>query len=212
MEKGVPISQLLVGAFSSAKVRHRDLAETWIRISFRVGSRLPSSLLSVSIQREGELDLVIRCMEDELSEQMTLGKSDDHFVGHYLGVLSTYWIGGMYETFRLLRDRNLASDNERFSIVLRELELLRIPLEKHEIAKDRTLKEPLVLVRQPPKNDDSDKFTYSPNDELRSHIMPTGISARGSITWQVIDLKKNESRWVERRSLSDQILELWNEQ
>jgi hypothetical protein len=131
------------------------------------------------------------------------------FVTNYLSMLSTYWIGGVYEALRLLRERELVDQNDKFVQLLRDFELLRVPLEKHEIAKDRTLKEPLQLVRQPPRPDEDDTYLYARKDEQRAHIMPAGISSRGSMMWQTIDLKNNTARWIERRNLSDQMLELW---
>jgi hypothetical protein len=89
-----------------------------------------------------------------------------------------------------------------------ELRLLRIPLEKHEIAADRKLTEPLRMHRQPPNNDDTDSYEYSNNDARKAHIMPTGISSRGSVMWQVIDLQSNSSYWLERRDLSERIVAL----
>jgi hypothetical protein len=112
MENTVLVGKLVAGVFATARGRYPELTDTWVRISHRLGSRLPASRLSVSIQREGEVDLVLRCIEDEMAR----GESNI-FVGHYLGVLSAYWIGGTYETFRLLRDRKLNDDDERFSAV-----------------------------------------------------------------------------------------------
>jgi hypothetical protein len=203
------VGALLARAFAAARDTHKELNTTWIGISARIGSQLPASLLMVSIQREGELDLLLRCMEDDMSELTTKGGNDSLFVGHYLNVMTAYWIGGVYEIFRLLRERSLVEKGELFSAVFKDLELVRIPLEKHEIAKDRTLKEPLLMIKRPPNNDATDNYTYKSDDTRRAHIMPTGISARGSIMWEVIDLKNNAARWVERRTISDQILQLW---
>jgi hypothetical protein len=58
-------------------------------------------------------------------------------------------------------------------------------------------------------DDRTDLYEYSKDDPQRAHIMPTGISSRGSVRWQVIDLKNGEERLLERRSLSDRIIALW---
>lgn len=195
----------IVSAFHQARALYPQVNGAWKKISISVGSRIPKSLLRTSIQRDGEADLVIRCMEDELAKT-----EDDLFIGHYLNILSTYWIGSMYETFRLLRERNLIDNNDLFGSIFADLELLRITLEKHEIAKDKNLKAPLQMIRHPPNNDTTDHYTYDVSDNRRGHIMPMGCSLRGSMIWQVMDVKKNETRWVERRMVSDQILELWN--
>jgi hypothetical protein len=203
------VGTLLANAFTEARLRHQKTYEEWVRISFKVGALLPASLLPVSIQRDGELDLVVRCLEDEIANTLATGKSDDNFVGHHLNSMSTYWIGGVYETCRLLRARNLVDQNEKFVTLVRDLELVRIPLEKHEIARDNKVKEPLRLVRHPIGNESRDEHIYARDDAKRSHIMPMGLSARGSMTWQVLDVRDGTSRWVERRTLSDQMLDLW---
>jgi hypothetical protein len=84
-----------------------------------------------------------------------------------------------------------------------------MPLEKHEIAKDRNLEHPLQMTRYPPNENASDLYTCKSEDNLRAHIMPSGISGRGSVMWDAIDVRKNNSRWIERRQISDRILELW---
>lgn len=202
----------LVQVFELAKTQQADLYKTWVRLSHLVGSRLPASLLSVSIQRDGEIDLVLRCLEDEQAQRMAAGIEAGLFDMHYLNMLSTYWVGSMYETFRLLRQRRLSGTSPVFNKIFSDLELLRMPLEKHELAKDKeTLKEPLQMVRQPQSNDATDHYSYDPKDNRRAHIMPSGLSSRGSMTWHVIDLKAGTDRWVERRALSERIVELWKD-
>jgi hypothetical protein len=73
-------------------------------MSFRVGSRLPQSLLSVSIQRLGEVDLVCKALEKELVEQPPKDGELD-FRPNYLAVLSEWWIGSAYAICFILKDR-----------------------------------------------------------------------------------------------------------
>ena len=204
------IGTQIANAFNDAKARHTELQETWIRISHRVGSRLKNSLLSTSIQREGDVDILLRSMEDEASQNSST-KFDGGLFG-YQRMMSEYWIGGVYETFRLLRQRGLADTSAAFDEILNDLELLRMPLEKHEIAKDSKLKSSLEMVRIPPKNDPSDTYIYDPRDNQRSHIMPYGKSPQGSLVWHVTDVRSGADRWIERRDLSDRIIALWKDQ
>jgi hypothetical protein len=44
---------------------------------------------------------------------------------------------------------------------------------------------------------------------MRAHIMPTGLSERGSMMWQALDGATLEATWFERRNLSDRFLNLW---
>jgi hypothetical protein len=63
------IGQLIVAAFGIARGQNIELNKRWIRMSYRIGGQLPQSLLMVTIQRIGEVDLVCRALEDELLEK-----------------------------------------------------------------------------------------------------------------------------------------------
>jgi hypothetical protein len=199
---------LLVQAFTTAKLAHQTLNKAWVGISHKVGGRLPSSLLSTAIQREGDVDLLLRCLEDAHATQTQ--NESEIFQFHYQYMFSVYWIGGMYEIFALLRRRKLADQSPVFDEILNDLEIARVTLEKHEIAKDRILENPLPMSRAPANNDPSDFYSYDPKDNLRAHIMPSGLSMKGSVMWSVLDVKKSAMRWIERQDLSDRILALWS--
>lgn len=204
----MPSAPFLNQAFAEAFAKYRDLNEKWVAVSWKVGGSLPTSLLSNNIQRLGRLDLLIRSLEDEVNAGLD---ENDIFTFDHLAMLSEVWVGGEYEIFRLLRQRKRSGTNALFPQILKFLELLRMPMEKHEIAKDRRLQEPLQLQRSPPNNDETDFYEYDKNDDSRSHIMPSAVSGvNGSLMWHVIDLENNTSYWIERRWLSDQILELWS--
>jgi hypothetical protein len=200
------ISASILEAFNEADRRYPEISKSWITVSVRMGGRLPNSLLMPAVQRDGSLDRILLCMEDELAAKL----QNDGFAIHYQKMLSDLWIGGVYEAFRLLIDRKIAPPEDEFLRLAHELRLLRIPLEKHEIAADRKLPNPLLLVRTPPNNNANDHYEYSSGDRTKTHIMPSGISARGSIMWQVIDATDGiKSFWIERRDLSDRILRFW---
>jgi hypothetical protein len=206
------IADLIAQAFAQSRVRYPALVKSWIAISAHVGSRLPDSLLMVSLQREGNLDLLLRALEDEVLSSLKASKQDDSMADHYLNMFSTYWIGGMYEIFRLLRQRKLADSTPLFEQLFLALEQVRMPLEKHEIAKDWKLRDSLPLQRHPLQHNSTDVYEYDSQDEKKAHIMPTAVSrVNGSIMWLVIDANVRTSCWVERRWLSDKMLELWNE-
>ncbi len=128
-------------------------------------------------------------------------------------MLSNYWMGGMYETFRLLRDRGLVEQIEALASIFHELELVRIGLDKHEIPKDQKLTEPMLLAPMQQMLHDKEPYVYETEDPKRAHIMPIAMSQQnGSIMWYVIDHGNERSFWVERRGLSDRIVELWRPQ
>jgi hypothetical protein len=200
------MTTLLDAAFGLARQRQNDVYRRWVSISWAMGGQLPNSLLSVNVQRDGELDLILRCLEDEFQLPET---SASMFKAHYSAMLANIWVGGMYETIRLLQE--IAGKQKEFDPIAHDLRLLRVALEKHQIAGDKPhLTEPLKMTRYPPNNNATDYYTYSPDDPRRSHIMPSGFSARGSVMWQVIDLRAKTERWIERRDLSDRILDRWN--
>ncbi|KQQ04713.1 hypothetical protein ASF56_09820 [Methylobacterium sp. Leaf122] len=64
------------------------------------------------------------------------------------------------------------------------------------------------MARVPFSADTKASYVYDKGDPLRAHIMPCGVSATGSLMWQVIDLKRDLEYWVERRGLSDRLLAL----
>jgi hypothetical protein len=204
------VGSALAHIFVDARARHPGLHESWIKASIALGGRLPASLLMMSIQRDGDVDMVLRSVEDEIQNGQATNPQDPILSPyHYLMMLSNYWVGGVYESLRLLRERKLLDEGERSSELFRAVELVRITIDKHEIAGERRLKEPLQMFRRPGRGDASDAYVYQTDDAARAHIMPSGLSARGSVMWQPIDVKADASPWVERRWISEQMIELW---
>jgi hypothetical protein len=69
-QMGAPtIGQLLVGAFALSRDRNQPIYKRWIAASWRVGSKIPDSMVMASIQRAGEVDLICRALEEELLEK-----------------------------------------------------------------------------------------------------------------------------------------------
>ena len=204
------VSDFLCTAKIISSSKQMALYQKWLDVSLKLGPKLDGSLLFLSIQRAGRLDMLIRCMEDERGLFLE-GKKDDNFLIHYsenLSFFSELWVGHIYEIFRVLQD---PTGNIKFKDdknIFLDLELLRMPLEKYQIAKDSHLNEELTLVKQPSNGDERDIVRYTKNDPQRSHIMPWNISERGSMMWHVIDIRKNTSYWIERRDISDRIVSL----
>jgi hypothetical protein len=206
------VSSLIAQSFNQARIKNLALEKSWIAISFRVGTRLPDSFLLMSIQREAAVDLLLRAHEDEVLQILNSKGSDDYMAAHYLALFSSYWVGGMYEIFRLLNERKMADDSPLFEEIFRPLEKVRIALEKHEIAKDKSFKAPVQLHAHPPRQGRAATHQYDPKDREKAHAMPTAVSdINGSLMWLVTDAKMMSSNWVERRWLSDKMLELWGE-
>jgi hypothetical protein len=201
------ISKLVETAFRQSAFRNSKTHRAWIDASEYLGNQLPDSLLSVSIQRSGELDMLLRCMEEEnVQKRSRPPVAEIDFSFHYQMIITELWVGQVYEFIRLLIERKLEPEPGRFSDVSHQLRLLRITIEKHEIAADRKLTKPINMQKFPLNNNESDRFVYSKDDPTRAHIMPASVSQRGSIMWHVIDILNDKTYCLERRELSDQIL------
>lgn len=199
------VASLVTAVFRTASAKDPILHETWIRISARIGGRLPNSLLTVNLQQCGELDLVLRAMEQEICDSEA-----DLFSANYLTMLAGIWVGLTYEVVRLLKERKLVQRDHAFDELAHHLRLIRVPLEKHEIAADRKIVlDQLEMVRSPRNGDDSDAYFYKKRDPGRAHIMPMGLSDRGSTMWHVFDVEANQAYWLERRNLSERLVGLW---
>ena len=202
------VAQFLQLAFSQAKAQQQNCLARWNAVSWKIGSKLPTMYFTANIQQHGETDAVLRCVEDVLSNPNEREQYDDAFRCAYL--LATYWIGGMYDVLQLLKKRKLFAGSE-FEQLHYDFELLRMPLEKYEIAKDWKLKkQPLDLVT--PRAKEPTIYTYDPESPTRTQIMDAGLSEKGSMMWQTIDLRNMTNRWIDRRDLSDRVLNMWGDE
>jgi hypothetical protein len=181
------------------------VVQQWITASFRAGSKIPESAMSSSIQRLGELDTLCRVMEDDLARQPPAeGGLDFRF--HYLKLFSDVWVGSAYAISYAFSDRGLYKEDQDFETLAEDhLRLIRVQLEKHQIASDMKLVQPLDLIADPNQGPPR-TFQYDKNDRLRAHIGRAGLSNKFSIMWEVIDTKRNTDRWLERRLLADRLL------
>ena len=203
------VSSLVAATFDLAARNHPTLPKAWIQISIRLGGLLPKSPLMSSIQQDGNVDVLLRSMEDERAAGLAGARQEGLFEFHYQKMLPEFWVGRFYEHLRLLTDRKLLPKTGGVGALAEDFRLLRVPIEKHEISGDRELDAPLKMQRQPPKGDSTDLYEYDRTDPQRAHIMSSNLSQRGSVMWQIIDLKKDQDRWIERRALSERIVQLW---
>lgn len=202
-------ADFLSKAFHHAQVSYPDIWERWIKVSLRLGSLLPDSLLTANVQREGSLDLLIRSLEDDIVEYGKSGRNDDLLRYNNLVLTTGYWVGGVYEILRLLRARKLTAGQD-FERLTKAFEIIRVPLDKHELAGERTLKSPIPMVKIPAIGNEIDHYTYDPVDPKRSFIAPMELTSTGSLKWLVMDVRDGHSGWIERREMSDQFLRLWD--
>jgi hypothetical protein len=147
-------------------------------------------------------------MENERTANL-VSAQDQLFEFHYQAMLSELWIGRFYEHLRLLIDRDLLPKTGDIGALAEDFRLLRVPIEKHEITSQGQLAAPLQTQRRPTEGKELDLYLYDKKDPKRAHIMPRSVSQRGSLMSQVIDLKNDEERWIERLTLSERIITLW---
>lgn len=202
----VPVGELLSLALFGGRERNHELAETWGKQSVALGGLLPTSMLMGSIQRAGDFDLLLRSMEDEQRTRPE-DASDPLFTFNTHNIFAELWVGMIYEIVRLLLDRKLVQSEAAVSLG-HDLRLVRVPLEKHEVPQERKLEGALEFVREPRNGDTSDLSVYNKSDPTRSHIVPRGLSERGSFVWHVTDVVAKREYWVERKELSDRFLAL----
>lgn len=177
------VTEMIIAAFTQSATIQKDILNLWIKASYNIGGLLPTSGLSISVQSIGQIDILLRSMEDEFSSNP---HQSHGFEINYQKIFSEFWVGSAYEITRLLRGQNLAPDNNDFKGLLRNLELLRMPLDKHEIASDKKLTAPLIMQRFPEEPGDID-IIYDKNNMNKSITMPSSITESGSITWCVLD-------------------------
>ena len=202
------IGQLVTAVFAAARMANPALNARWVAMSIRLGGRLPQSLLMVSVQRAGEVDLVCRALERDLVDQPASTTEID-LRHNYLSMLAEWWISSAYAVCYTLSSRKLLVEQE-FLGLANDLRMVRVQLEKHELPSDRQLKEPMRLAPTKLRPDETEApiYIYDKDDPRKSHIPGIGISSRHSMMWEVIDVKTGTQRWLERTELSERMLRL----
>lgn len=206
------ISKLIEAAFAESQLRNEELHSRWIQISFKIGGQLPQSLLLLSVQQLGSLDLLVRSIEQERSG--VLVESETALDTYAQSMFSEVWVCKAYEICRVLHNQAQCSpDTPAFEELYHDLRLLRVAIDKYQLAGDSGLKgnQPLILKKIPSQNDDEDLYTYSKDDPKRSHIMSMGYwQETGSLGWYATDIKNNKSYWLNRQNLSNRFLDIFD--
>lgn len=187
------VKELLNAAEAAARARAPVLGERWIRLSHVLGSMIPNGSATEVLQEVGRLDLLIRAMEDEPDPML-----------HPLMPLSVTWVALSYEVVRALHQRRL--DLPGLEPLLRQMELVRIPLLKFEVAQEgKNRMPPIKLYRYPPTSSDEPPELYDRSDRGRAY-RPVGALTPAGLAWGVIDAAAGQTVWVTRRSLADGLL------
>lgn len=195
-------SELLSAAFHQSSFKQREIYENWLKLSFSLGGLLPNSLLVSSIQRLGKLDLLLRSLESEFAPELQdkdLTLLDNQFF------LSEIWVGQAYAITSTLIRRN-PQNNQKLKELNDFLRILRVVIEKHEVADEKVLGD-WTLFNRLSGYELKDIYIYDKAKSDRAYIMPAGVSGRGSVTWQVYNAKSEQSYWCERLYASELFLE-----
>lgn len=204
---GDPVKSLGL-ALAQARFRYDQIAQRWINLSFKLSGLTDVSFLT-NVQADGELDVLLRALEDWSAKNVD--HPDIPLHGNLQFTLSRAWLLSVYETLRVAVRGN-GKDNEALVALFRKVELVRMPLAKGEIAKAKSSKSPIHLVRE---GDDpqTQSEEYKAGDP--SYIPPmTMTPASGSFGWVVVDIALIDSdrdpiRHITRRELSDELLALF---
>src|SRR5262249_8820802 len=86
----------------SPEQKYRVEHEAWVQLSFGPSGRFNLVTATLSIQREGDLDILLRCLEDEFDMNKAFGVD---FSYHYRLMFSETWIVGSYEILRASQQR-----------------------------------------------------------------------------------------------------------
>jgi hypothetical protein len=211
VERPATVGELLVGAFVVARSTHPELGQTWTTLSWRIGGLLPRSMLMATVQRLGEIDAVCRAVEREMVA-LPPAEGVMDFRDHYYTMLAELWIGTAYSICYILKTRKLVT-GEAFETIANHLRIVRVQLEKYELSSDRALQEPLAMAPAKTQGDEPEPsiYLYDKNDSQRAHIGRRGVSARRSLMWEVIDVKAQQSGWLERLELSERFLSVFGD-
>lgn len=193
------VTELIDAAFEVSRDQQSSIHKQWISLSHRMVKIAPQPIYQ-SIQNVGMLDLVLR----EMERQCLLQHDASLLSHHYQLIFSELWLGSAFEVFRIIKEIN--PDNLQAREIHDILKLVRIPIEKLQIADDKKLNSPMVLTREGNSNVPELDVIYDKNDPLRSITLPRFLSENGSLIWQVLDVKSKGTASIERLYLSDRIL------
>jgi hypothetical protein len=87
----ISVSPLVNAMFAVARTKYHNLYVAWTDISSRLAGRCSLPIAMINLQRQGDLDLLLRCIEDE-SEANKIAEAADqlgaNFIFHYQVMLS----------------------------------------------------------------------------------------------------------------------------
>jgi hypothetical protein len=202
-------TNLLLAAYGIAMAQHQELHNKWIAISTKLGS-IAGTVHTISLQKIGRLDIMLRRIEDERLDMMRAEPSNEPEWSLDLQcALSENWLISAYEIARAAKKPFKASgkDASRLLQLEHRLAVVRMPIAKGVIqGMDRKAHKdsPPVLVKL---GDDTPELYQDDG----SYIMPQGLcSETGAVLWYPVDMTVRQTVAICRRDLSDEMLPLFD--
>ncbi|WP_213684704.1 hypothetical protein [Roseicyclus sp.] len=199
------VSDLLVYTYHLALSKHDDLYTEYTALQYKLP--IPANYAIVNTQSYAQLDMVIRSLEDEICQDLSAQNSPasiDYLLINLHIAFSEIWIIGIYELLRAAKEYSPKKVDIK---LFHDIEIIRIPLAKYQIAKDKKLTGPLYFDLKGSNSAAEKSATYDNTDRQRTHHLPRSISERGSAQWCTVDVTGEEQqRWLERRDISDRFL------
>ena len=202
-------TELLLAAYGIGMASDQELHKKWISVSHKLGP-IAGTIHTISLQRAGRLDMMLRVLEGERLEIMKAEPSSEPEWSLDLQCsLSESWLFSVYEVARAAKKPFKASgeDPTRLLALEHRLALVRMPLAKGVIqGMDRKgrMDDPPMLVKA---GDDTPELYQDDG----SYMMPHGLCGEtGAALWCPVDIAKGETVTICRRDLSDEMLALFD--
>ncbi|MEA5163519.1 hypothetical protein U5903_22335 [Cereibacter johrii] len=200
----ITASNLITQAFNLSLARQNSVFEAWVQASHKLSFGSP--WLALIIQDCGKIDILLRQMEEESA---TTEVSAEIFSLDPRKILSEAWTGKLYAALRLIcKEPDL---KKHFAALFKATTLVRVPLEKLQIADDRRLKgkEELRLYRSDDPSEEPIPYNLSQRPQISPQIFLD--RATGSIAWDTFNVAVDppEMRRISRIELSDGFLKTY---
>jgi len=202
-------TDLLLAAYATAAAKNRDLQKKWISVSFALG-KIAGNAHLMAVQRNGQLDLLLRLLESERLDRMKDGRPEGIDLSLDLQfALSENWLLSAYEVARAAKKPFEASGEDASPLLAleRRLALVRMPVAKGVIqGMDRKPHKdnPPMMIRE-------GESTPEQYRDDGSYMAPCRLCAdTGAVLWLPADMATGGTAAICRRDLSDEMLALFD--
>src|ERR1700755_2430302 len=100
-----PISPYVKTMFLLAKAKHPIESTAWTNLSGVLAGRFSLPIAMINLQRQADLDLLLRCMENEFEANKAADATGPDLTLPYQLMLSETWVVACYEILRAFRER-----------------------------------------------------------------------------------------------------------